>query len=64
YHGVTITGLDAPLARRYGLTRLPQFRFYSRSGVLVTTLTERFTPDDIAAAIDAARKGSKTEARP
>lgn len=61
YRRIALTGTDDPAVGRYGLTSLPQFWFYSRSGKRVTTLTERFTPEDFEQALEAARKGSARE---
>jgi hypothetical protein len=61
YKRLALTGTDDPAVARFGLTTLPQFWFYSRSGKLVTKLTDRFTPADFQGALDAARKGSRRE---
>jgi hypothetical protein len=58
YKKIAVSGPDDPAVARYGLTTLPQFWFYSRTGKLVTKLTERFTSADFAAATKAARQGS------
>ena len=58
YKRITVSGPDDPTVSRHGLTTLPQFWFYSRTSKLVTKLTERFTSEDFADAIKAARQGS------
>jgi hypothetical protein len=58
YKRVTVSGPEDPVVTRNGLTTLPQFWFYSRTSKLVTKLTERFTSEDFADAIKAARQGS------
>ena len=57
YKRITLSGTEDPAVARYGLTTLPQFWFYARSRKLVTKLTERFTSEDFADAIKAARQG-------
>lgn len=53
---VPVTSWDAPVAKKYKITSLPQFWFYNREGELATKLIDRFTTVDIDAALKAARK--------
>lgn len=64
YRRITVPTPADPLAARYGVTTLPQFWFYSRSGKLVTKLAERFSPEDFRDAIDATRKGTAQKDEP
>ena len=53
---VVIARWENPLIEKYGLTSLPQFWFFGRTGKLSKKLTERFTEIDIDEALKAARK--------
>jgi hypothetical protein len=53
---IPVPGWDAPVAKKYKITSLPQFWFYNREGKLVTKLVDRFTTVDIDTALKAARK--------
>ena len=53
---VDITSWDCPTAKKYNITALPQFWFYDSTGALSEKLTERFTTDDIDAALKKARR--------
>jgi len=53
---IDIPDFDCPAARKYQITSAPQFWFYDRRGRLVTKLTERFTENDIEAALRQAQR--------
>lgn len=53
---VPVASWDAPVAKKYKITSLPQFWFYNREGELATKLVNRFTTVDIDTALKAARK--------
>ena len=57
YRKITIASPSAAAAGTFGVTTLPQFWFYTRTGKLATKLTERFTAADFEGAIEATRKG-------
>ena len=53
---VVISDWNAPICKDLGLTSLPQFWFYSRSGKPAVKLTTRFTESDIDDALSKARR--------
>jgi hypothetical protein len=53
---IEIPRLPSPSADKYGVTSVPQFWFYNRKGQLVRKLTERFTDEDLDAAVKEARR--------
>jgi len=53
---IEIPSWDSPVAKQYGITSAPRFRFYNRRGKLVEELTERFTEEDIEAAVKKAMR--------
>ncbi|NMA20241.1 MAG: hypothetical protein GX927_06650 [Lentisphaerae bacterium] len=57
YVPIMIDSLESEIARANSLESLPQFWFYSSTGVLITKLTGRFTDEDIEQAFRKAGKG-------
>ena len=53
---IVLDGWDDPVAIKHDIKSAPQFWFYRKSGELSSKLTERFTTEDIDAALRAARK--------
>jgi hypothetical protein len=52
---IEVPDWNAPVVQQYDLKSLPQFWFYNARGELVTRLVDRFTDEDLAAALRGAR---------
>ncbi len=48
---------NSPVAKRFGITSVPQFWFYGKTGKPIKRLTDRFAEEDIDAAFKSALRG-------
>jgi hypothetical protein len=53
---VTVPGWDSEIAKKHGITSVPQFWFYNRRGQESSRLVDRFTGEDIDNAVRAAAR--------